>query len=458
MPALIAPGPGPVPAGRGGPSGLRSARQPPRQRQHVLRARVLEAAEHDRPAPRGVDRERRSLPQLGGRPDGARADRARRGGHRRRLGLARPGCRQHRATPLLDHAVRRRAGPTGRRRRAAGRRRDALRASQALAPQRPAFGRGVRRPAGRPRHHRRRRGRSRHRPVRAAASSTTRSRWPSSPPRCNRPPSPTRRCGGSPTRRSATRARRSGPTGRASCPSGCFRSSRPAGNGRSPPQRFAVVAAIWIAATAGVDVRGGAPATTGGPDRGGAPRRPRREPATASATCARVALGAAFAVRGGIDCWPPDRPRGPRSWRRSGDGRPSGGAGSGPRRRGGPLLRARAGRRTGPGRPFTVRGHSRWHPQCPLPLLLQAIEEGVGGRASSCAAVVALGTHAPMSDAAIAALVGPTTIPDRQPRLVGGRHLRARGHAAGELVRELSGGGSTTPSTSASIGSSSRVT
>jgi lactate racemase len=48
---------------------------------------------------------------------------------------------------------------------------------------------------------------------------------------------------------------------------------------------------------------------------------------------------------------------------------------------------------------------------CPLPLLLRAVEEGVDGRASAITAVVALGTHAPMSDDAIADLVGPVSIP-----------------------------------------------
>ncbi len=43
---------------------------------------------------------------------------------------------------------------------------------------------------------------------------------------------------------------------------------------------------------------------------------------------------------------------------------------------------------------------------CPLPLLLGAVERAVAGRARSCTAVVALGTHAPMSDAEMRALVG----------------------------------------------------
>ncbi len=45
---------------------------------------------------------------------------------------------------------------------------------------------------------------------------------------------------------------------------------------------------------------------------------------------------------------------------------------------------------------------------CPLPLLLAAVESAVRGRVRSCTAVVALGTHAPMSEAAIRAMVGAT--------------------------------------------------
>jgi len=43
---------------------------------------------------------------------------------------------------------------------------------------------------------------------------------------------------------------------------------------------------------------------------------------------------------------------------------------------------------------------------CPLPMLLGAIDEAVTGRVRSCTAVVALGTHAPMGEAARRALVG----------------------------------------------------
>jgi nickel-dependent lactate racemase len=44
--------------------------------------------------------------------------------------------------------------------------------------------------------------------------------------------------------------------------------------------------------------------------------------------------------------------------------------------------------------------------KCPLPSLLAAITDAVAGRVSSCVAVVALGTHAPMDDDALRALVG----------------------------------------------------
>ena len=43
---------------------------------------------------------------------------------------------------------------------------------------------------------------------------------------------------------------------------------------------------------------------------------------------------------------------------------------------------------------------------CPLPLLLNAMYDAVKSRVSSCTAVIALGTHAPMSDEGIRALVG----------------------------------------------------
>ena len=43
---------------------------------------------------------------------------------------------------------------------------------------------------------------------------------------------------------------------------------------------------------------------------------------------------------------------------------------------------------------------------CPLPLLLGAIDDAVAGRVRSCVAVVALGTHAPLEEAALRSLVG----------------------------------------------------
>jgi len=47
---------------------------------------------------------------------------------------------------------------------------------------------------------------------------------------------------------------------------------------------------------------------------------------------------------------------------------------------------------------------------CPLPLLLSAVEAAVRGRVRSCTAVVALGTHAPMTDAAIRSMIGTTAL------------------------------------------------
>lgn len=49
--------------------------------------------------------------------------------------------------------------------------------------------------------------------------------------------------------------------------------------------------------------------------------------------------------------------------------------------------------------------------QCPLPLLLEATLRSVGHRVRSCQAVVALGTHAAMTDEAMAALVGVDGLP-----------------------------------------------
>ena len=77
---------------------------------------------------------------------------------------------------------------------------------------------------------------------------------------------------------------------------------------------------------------------------------------------------------------------------------------------------------------------------CPLPLLLQAMEEGVGGRASTVTAVVALGTHAPMSDDAIRALVGPASMPVRNHAWWEDDTFTHVGGLPAALVEELSGG------------------
>jgi lactate racemase len=47
---------------------------------------------------------------------------------------------------------------------------------------------------------------------------------------------------------------------------------------------------------------------------------------------------------------------------------------------------------------------------CPLPLLLSAVHQAVAGRVRSCLAVVALGTHAPMTTDAIGAMVGDSSL------------------------------------------------
>jgi nickel-dependent lactate racemase len=77
---------------------------------------------------------------------------------------------------------------------------------------------------------------------------------------------------------------------------------------------------------------------------------------------------------------------------------------------------------------------------CPLPLLLGAIEEGMAGRTSRCTGVVALGTHAPMSDDAIGALVGPTSIPVRNHAWWEDDTYVTVGRLPAGLVTELSGG------------------
>jgi lactate racemase len=77
---------------------------------------------------------------------------------------------------------------------------------------------------------------------------------------------------------------------------------------------------------------------------------------------------------------------------------------------------------------------------CPLHLLLHAVEEGIGNRARTCTAVVALGTHAPMDDDAIAALVGPVSFPTRNHAWWENGTFTQVGHLSAELVSELSRG------------------
>lgn len=49
--------------------------------------------------------------------------------------------------------------------------------------------------------------------------------------------------------------------------------------------------------------------------------------------------------------------------------------------------------------------------RCPVDHLLRVVEATVGDRVRSCTSVVALGTHAPMSDTAIVEMTGPTRFP-----------------------------------------------
>ncbi len=77
---------------------------------------------------------------------------------------------------------------------------------------------------------------------------------------------------------------------------------------------------------------------------------------------------------------------------------------------------------------------------CPLPLLLRAVEDGVGGRAGDVTAVIALGTHAPMSDEAIAALVGPVSFPVRNHAWWDDETFAPVGVLPARLVTELSEG------------------
>jgi nickel-dependent lactate racemase len=78
--------------------------------------------------------------------------------------------------------------------------------------------------------------------------------------------------------------------------------------------------------------------------------------------------------------------------------------------------------------------------QCPLPLLLGAIGEAMNDRASSCTVVVALGTHAPMRDEAIRALIGTRTMTAINHAWWDDDTFVSVGTLTAEAVRDLSGG------------------
>ena len=77
---------------------------------------------------------------------------------------------------------------------------------------------------------------------------------------------------------------------------------------------------------------------------------------------------------------------------------------------------------------------------CPLPLLLRAVHGALHGRVSRLTVLIALGTHAPMGEEALAAHLGyaPGRLADdlsrhhgRQPRVVEARDVRRPRHGAG---------------------------
>ena len=86
---------------------------------------------------------------------------------------------------------------------------------------------------------------------------------------------------------------------------------------------------------------------------------------------------------------------------------------------------------------------------CPLPLLMSAIHDSVAGRASRMTALVALGTHAPMSDAQLATWFGfpEGDVEAAYPGLTVLNHdwadpdtFISLGHISPERIGELSGG------------------
>ena len=86
---------------------------------------------------------------------------------------------------------------------------------------------------------------------------------------------------------------------------------------------------------------------------------------------------------------------------------------------------------------------------CPLPLLMRAVHGALHGRVSKLTAVVALGTHAPMDDEALARWIGypPGELAATMPGLVVRNHewwdpdtFRSLGEISAERIGELSGG------------------
>lgn len=77
---------------------------------------------------------------------------------------------------------------------------------------------------------------------------------------------------------------------------------------------------------------------------------------------------------------------------------------------------------------------------CPLPLLLRAIGEGVGDRTSACTAVIALGTHTPMTAQAIRSLVGSVALDVVNHAWWDDATFVSVGTLSAETVTQLSGG------------------
>ena len=77
---------------------------------------------------------------------------------------------------------------------------------------------------------------------------------------------------------------------------------------------------------------------------------------------------------------------------------------------------------------------------CPLPLLLGAITDAVRDRVTSCTALVALGTHAPLSDEALRVLVGTPGLTTRNHEWWDDATFIALGELTASQVGRLSGG------------------